>query len=84
MPVPANGAGQPAPTPAPAAPGPVASTPPAVKLIDVMGGFSGPLGIDSRPDGRLFVVEQRGVIKIVKGGVANGAPFLDIQSKVAH
>src|SRR5689334_17179571 len=63
---------------------PVAATPPAVKLVDVMGGFSGPVGIDSRPDGRMFVVEQRGVIKIVKSGAVNGAPFLDIQSKVAH
>jgi glucose/arabinose dehydrogenase len=72
-----GGSGQPGPST------PVAATPPAVKLVDVMGGFSGPVGIDSRPDGRIFVVEQGGVIKIVKNGAVNGAPFLDIHGKVA-
>jgi glucose/arabinose dehydrogenase len=69
--------------PVPASGAPVAATPPAVKLVEIVGGFSGPLGIDSRPDGRLFVTEQRGVIKIVKGTDVTAVPFLDIRSKVA-
>lgn len=71
---------QPTPTPAPQ---PVAAAPPAVKLMEIASGFSRPLGIESQPDGRLFVVEQRGVIKVVKGNAINAQPFLDIRSKVA-
>jgi glucose/arabinose dehydrogenase len=78
---------QPAPTPSGGSsnptPQPVAATPPPVKLVPVASGFDRPLDIDSQPDGRLFVVEQRGVIKIVKNGAVNAVPFLDIHSKVA-
>lgn len=76
MQTPGGGSSQPMPQP-------VAATPPLVKLMQVASGFDRPLGIDSQPDGRLFVVEQGGVIKIVKNGAVNAVPFLDIHSKVA-
>jgi glucose/arabinose dehydrogenase len=59
------------------------ATPPAVKLVQIASGFDRPVDLDALPDGGLFVAEQRGVIKIVKNGVVNGAPFLDIHGKVA-
>ena len=47
-------------------------------------GFISPVYITSPPGDstRLFVVEQRGVIKIIKNGVTLGTPFLDIQDLV--
>ena len=54
-----------------------------IELEDFADGFSSPLALKNAGDGRLFVVEQGGVIKIVDlNGVVNSAPFLDIQSIV--
>jgi len=45
--------------------------------------FSGPVDIQNAGDERLFVVEQRGVIKILNAdGSTNATSFLDIQSQV--
>ncbi|MCB0456852.1 MAG: PQQ-dependent sugar dehydrogenase [Flavobacteriaceae bacterium] len=46
-------------------------------------GFSSSVDIQNAGDDRLFVVEQRGVIKILNAdGSTNATPFLDIQSIV--
>jgi glucose/arabinose dehydrogenase len=60
-----------------AAPGPVILQPYA-------SGFTAPLEIVHAGDGsgRLFVVEQAGRIRIVRGGQVLATPFLDITSKV--
>ena len=47
-------------------------------------GLSSPVHITHAGDGsgRLFVVEQGGRIRIVKNGVLQATPFLDIASRV--
>lgn len=50
----------------------------------VADGFSNPVFVTHAPNDstRLFVVEQFGRIKLIKNGVVQGTPFLDISSKV--
>ncbi|GAB4316767.1 MAG: PQQ-dependent sugar dehydrogenase [Candidatus Zixiibacteriota bacterium] len=47
-------------------------------------GFSRPVYLTHAPadSGRVFVVEQGGLIKVVKGGVVEATPFLDLTSAV--
>ncbi|MBP7185026.1 MAG: PQQ-dependent sugar dehydrogenase [Saprospiraceae bacterium] len=46
-------------------------------------GLTRPIGITNCGDERLFVIEQRGIVKIVNlNGTVNSTPFLDIQSIV--
>jgi glucose/arabinose dehydrogenase len=56
----------------------------AIGLTSFMSGLSGPVQVTNAGDGskRLFVVEQRGVIKVWRAGHGL-ATFLDIRSKVA-
>ena len=58
---------------------------PRIALNRVAGGFSSPTQVTSAHDGtgRLFVVEQRGVVKIVKDGAVLPTPFLDISGRVS-
>jgi glucose/arabinose dehydrogenase len=50
----------------------------------VAGGFDRPISLANAGDGtgRLFVVEQAGLIRIVSQGVIRPVPFLDIRSRV--
>ena len=41
-----------------------------------------PVGVTFAPDGRIFIWQRDGVIRIVKNGVLLPTPFLDISSKV--
>jgi hypothetical protein len=61
-----------------------AAAPPPITLRLVVGGFSSPVEIANAADGsgRLFVVEQAGVIKIVANGAVLATPFLDISARV--
>jgi len=56
----------------------------SVKLVQVADGFVSPVGMACPDDatGRIFVFEQGGKIKIVKKGVVNKEPFLDISSRL--
>ncbi len=56
-----------------------------IRLIKVAGGFAQPTHIASAGDGsgRLFIVEQRGRIRILRNGVASPEPFLDISGRVS-
>ena len=58
---------------------------PRVALTPVAAGFSSPTQVTSARDGsgRLFVVEQGGRVKIVKGGAVLPKPFLDISTRVS-
>jgi glucose/arabinose dehydrogenase len=62
------------------------NTTPAIhlKLNQVAKGFTSPIGMASPKDGtnRLFVIEQRGKIKIIKKGVVNATSFLDVSDKI--
>ncbi len=52
-------------------------------LSPVADGFEGPIGVVGHEDGRLFVIEQQGVVKIVQpNGTVSPTPFLDIRNRV--
>jgi len=56
----------------------------AISLAPVTSGLESPTQITNARDGtnRLFVVEQRGTIRVVAGGVLQPGFFMDIRSKV--
>jgi glucose/arabinose dehydrogenase len=58
---------------------------PRIALNRVVTGLSSPTHVAGANDGsgRLFVVEQRGRVRVVKNGVLQGAAFLDISSRVS-
>ncbi len=55
-----------------------------ISLEHIAGGLARPTGLFHAGDGsgRLFVVEQRGIIRILKNGVLEKKPFLDIRRRV--
>lgn len=55
-----------------------------IGLTRVMTGLTGPVFVTNAHDGsgRLFIVEQRGIIKIYKSGQVLSTPFLDMRSRV--
>ena len=57
---------------------------PQVQLRSVASGFSQPVYVTHAGDrsGRLFVVEQAGLVRVVRDGRILPAPFLDIRRKV--
>jgi len=63
----------------------VGLNPPVVLgLEEVASGLSDPLYLTTPAgDSRLFVVEQRGRIRVIKNGQLLPTPFLDITSRVA-
>jgi glucose/arabinose dehydrogenase len=55
----------------------------AARLEPVLTGLQGPVHLTAPAgDGRLFVVEQRGVIRVARSDQLLSAPFLDIRTKV--
>ena len=50
----------------------------------VASGFNEPLGIVNAGDGsgRLFVVEQTGLIRVLRGGIVQPQPYLDLRSSI--
>ena len=60
------------------------SSSPSISLKPIATGFSSPLDLEQPPDnsGRLFVVEQGGLIKILQSGTVLPQPFLDLSSKI--
>lgn len=61
------------------------SSPSLISFNQVAGGFSSPVFVTNAEDGsgRLFVVEKRGVIRIVSAGAVLSSPFIDISDRVA-
>jgi len=52
------------------------------RLVEVARGFSNPVAIAHAGDDRLFVVEQRGTVRVVRDGQVLPEPFLDITDRV--
>jgi glucose/arabinose dehydrogenase len=75
--------GSPPPSSTCAAGNPVPGTPNLTTTL-VVSGLREPLDVQAAPGDRtrLFVVEQRGRIRIVRGGALVATPFLDISSRV--
>lgn len=62
-----------------------AQTPPGdLTLTQVSGNFTQPVAVRHAGDdsGRLFVLEKRGIIQLVKNGVTQGTPFLDLRTQL--
>lgn len=61
------------------------SAAPAMSVEQITGGFVNPTQVTNAGDGtdRLFVVEQRGTIRVVQDGTLRAGFFLDIRSKVS-
>ena len=62
---------------------PAGAQEPEVRLARVATGLNNPISIQSARDGsgRLFFVQQNGLIRWAKGGALAAAPFLDIRGK---
>lgn len=60
------------------------SIPPRVRLERIADGFTSPVALIDPNDGsgRLFVVEQTGLIWIIMDGKQNESPFLDIREQI--
>ncbi len=56
-----------------------------IRLTRVAGGIAAPTDIENAADGsgRLFLVQQNGIVKILRNGSILPQPFLDITSKTA-
>jgi uncharacterized protein (TIGR03437 family) len=54
-----------------------------IRTVQVASGVSNPTDIQAANDGsgRLFLVQQNGIIRILRGGAVVSRPFLDISSK---
>ena len=63
----------------------MAAAPPPVTLREVATGFSNPTEIVNARDGsrRLFVLEQGGLIKVIRDGAVLATPFLDLSAEVS-
>ena len=57
----------------------------ALRLVTVASGFDAPVHLAATPSerGRLYVVEQRGVVKVVARGRVRSRPFLDVRDRVS-
>lgn len=64
--------------------GPASPTPPRIRLERVAGDFSLPVYLTHAgdPSGRLFVVEQGGTVRVLRGGRLLPRPYLDIRHRV--
>jgi len=84
-----NDSTSPTPTPTPTSgscpAGPVVEGTPTLASQRVVGGLRNPLDLQSAPSDRdrLFVVEQEGRIRVVRGGQLSSTPFLDVASRVS-
>src|SRR5436190_15287986 len=59
-----------------------AAPPPNFQTSLVVGdGLNGPSGFEIAPDGRLFVLERAGLVKIVKNGQLLPTPFVNLPSE---
>ena len=58
---------------------------PRLKLKKITAGLDLPVQVANAGDGsgRLFVVEQKGRLRIIKDGVINDSPFLDISDRIS-
>jgi glucose/arabinose dehydrogenase len=52
-------------------------------VVDIVAnGLAKPTGVAVAPDGTVFIAEQRGLVRVVRGGAMQVGPFLDLQDEV--
>lgn len=58
---------------------------PQIALVKAIGGLSSPVGIVHAGDGsnRLFIVQQGGLIRVVKNGALLSTPFLNVSTRIS-
>ena len=56
----------------------------SLRLVKVVGGLQSPVQVTAAPGvrGTLYVVEQGGLVRVVRSGKLQAQPFLDVRSKV--
>src|SRR5262245_49172800 len=53
------------------------------QAVPLPGTWNLPVGLTFAPDGKIFLLEKPGVVRVLDGtGVSQGAPFLDLQAEV--
>ena len=67
-----------------AAPTPAATYPTGFEERTVVGGLSDPMSMAWAPDGRMFIIEKPGRLKVVPPGGSIATTILDISSRVNH
>jgi glucose/arabinose dehydrogenase len=67
---------------APASPALGATLPPGFTESTLAAGLSVPTSMDIAPDGRIFVTEQGGRVRLIKNGALLASPFLDLSGVV--
>jgi uncharacterized protein (TIGR03437 family) len=62
---------------------PLLAQDPQIRLAPVTSGFTGPTDVQNARDGsgRLFIVQQDGIVRILRDGTLLPQPFLDIRSR---
>jgi glucose/arabinose dehydrogenase len=56
---------------------------PSIKAVRIVGGLASPVYVTSPPgDARLFVLEQNGLVRVVKNGALLAQPFLDVSGLI--
>lgn len=65
---------------------PLVTPPLLIRLEKVAGGFSSPLMTAVSPDGsgRLFVIDQIGIVKIISDKKVSDTPFLDVRDRMVR
>ena len=62
----------------PALSGVAATVPSGFQDVNVVGGLTGPTAMQFAPDGRLFVAQQNGQLRVIKNGVLLATPFISL------
>lgn len=59
---------------------PILTLPTGFQTVQVVGGLQSPTAMTFAPDGRLFVAEQNGNLRIIQNGVLLSAPFVTVNA----
>jgi glucose/arabinose dehydrogenase len=62
----------------------LAAIPPGFSLTQPVAGLTNPTALAFAPDGRIFIAEQRGVVKIVQNDQVLAQPFIDLQQEITN
>jgi glucose/arabinose dehydrogenase len=61
-----------------------AQGPPGFDFVIAAQGLTRPVGMAFAPDGRLFIAEQRGIVRVWQNGILLPEPFIDLQDEIQN